>query len=145
MDDLIPLTDFDKRFFPEISQEEKINFILHSNSFERIVMKYEEIEAQLLIPTKIKPAVKGQQRALDWIIELASNPDLLPPANSITPINFDKKFNWFSYLIKTYCLISRKKAKNFSILLTTQQYQNLVFIDQMIKRSEIGLCPLPIK
>jgi len=98
MDELIPLTDFDKRLFPDISPEEKINFILHSNSFERIVMKYEDIESQLLFPTKVKPAVKGQQRALDWIIELASNPDLLPPASLITPANFDKKFNWFTYL-----------------------------------------------
>lgn len=100
MDELIPITDFDKRYFPDISEDERINFILHSNDFERITMKFEEIQSQLLIPTKGKPAVQGQKRCLEYVIDLASNPDLMPPANQITPAKFDKLFSWFPYFHK---------------------------------------------
>lgn len=100
MEELIPITDFDKRYFPEISEEEKINFIMHSNDFERISMKYEQIQANLLIPQKAPPAVQGQMRCLNWITDLASNPDLIPKPASITPSSFDALFPWFPKLHK---------------------------------------------
>lgn len=100
MDELIPLTDFDKRCFPEISEDEKINFILHSNEFERINMKFEQIQSFLLIPQKAPPAVQGQMRSLNWIFDLAQNPDLIPKPNLITPANFDNLFPWLTKLHK---------------------------------------------
>lgn len=100
MDELIPITDFDKRYFPDISEDEKINFILHSNDFERITMKFEDIQSQLLIPQKAKPAVQGQMRCLNWIIDLATDPDLFPRPRDFTSNNFDRLFPWFAKLHK---------------------------------------------
>ena len=100
MDELIPLTDFDKRSFPDLTEQEKINFIMHSNDFERISMKFEDIEVQLLSPNKTKPAVSGQMRSIHKIIDLAKEPDIFPRAKDITPYNFDSLFPWFAKLHK---------------------------------------------
>ena len=95
MQELIPLTEFDKRRYPDVSEEDKINFILHSNDFERISMKFDEIQAQLLIPQKASPAVQGQMRSLNILFELASDPELVPEAKLISDRSFDKLFPWF--------------------------------------------------
>lgn len=100
MDELIPLTDFDKRFYPEVTENEKINFIVHSNLFERIHLKFEQVQSFLLIPQKAPPAVQGQMRALNWIFDLAQNPDLIPKPKTISPTSFDSLFPWFAKLHK---------------------------------------------
>lgn len=100
MDELIPMTDFDQRYYPEISEEEKVNFIMHSNSFERIVHKYDQIQAHLLFPSRADPAVSGQMRCLHLIFELAKNIDLIPKPEVINSKNFDKVFPWVKQLHK---------------------------------------------
>jgi hypothetical protein len=94
MSDLIPMTDFDQRYYPEISEEDKVNFIMHSNSFERIVHKYDQIQAHLLFPSRADPAVSGQMRCIHLIFDLAKNPNLIPKPELITPASFDKLFPW---------------------------------------------------
>jgi fido (protein-threonine AMPylation protein) len=100
MEELIPMTDFDQRYYPEISEEEKVNFILHSNSFERINLKIEQIQANLLIPSRADPAVAGQMRCLHLIFDLAKNPNLIPKPELINTSNFDKHFPWLKQLHK---------------------------------------------
>ena len=89
MDELIPLTDFDQRYFPEPSEEDKVNFIMYSNSFERINLKYDQIQSQLLIPSRADPAISGQMRCINLIINLAKNTELIPKPHLITPASFD--------------------------------------------------------
>jgi len=121
VDELIPLTDFDKRFFPEISEEEKINFIMHSNEFERINMKFEQVQSQLLIPQKAQPAVQGQMRCINWIFDLATDPDLMPKSNLINAASFDKLFPWFKKLHKNLLYDFSRKGQE---LLNTIDYPN---------------------
>jgi len=100
MEELIPMTDFDQRYYPEISEDDKVNFIMHSNSFEKINHKYDQIQAHLLIPTRADAAVSGQMRCLHLIFNLAKNPELIPKPELITPASFDKLFPWVRQLHK---------------------------------------------
>jgi hypothetical protein len=109
--ELIPITDFDKRYFPEVSEEEKINFILHSNNFERISMKKEEVQSHLLIPQRAHPAVSGQMRCFHLVLELAPNPELIPHPDLITPATFDKHFPWLKSLHKNLLFDFAKKGE----------------------------------
>lgn len=100
MDELIPLTDFDQRYFPEPSEEDKVNFIMYSNKFERIEHKFDQIQSQLLIPSRADPAISGQMRCINLILNLAKNPDLIPKPHLINPVKFDKLFPWVKQLHK---------------------------------------------
>jgi len=98
--ELIPITDFDRRYFPEVTEDEKIDFILHSNEMERIFMKREEVQSNLLFQGRAHPAVSGQMRCIHLVIQLAENPNLFPKANLITMKNFDSQFPWLKQLHK---------------------------------------------
>ena len=100
MHDEIPLTDFDQRQFPEVSEKDKTEFILFTNKFERITLTEESIVSDLIQPQKASPAVAGQYRGINLILEMAPNPNLLPCHTNINNYNFDKYFKWLKTLHK---------------------------------------------
>lgn len=100
MSEFIPITDLDQRFFPEISEEEKVNFIMHSNEFEKINHKYDQIQTFLLFPTRADPAVSGQMRCIHLILDLAKNQELIPKEKLINEKSFDSLFPWVRLLHK---------------------------------------------
>lgn len=88
-----------------------MNFILHSNDFERISMKKEEVQGHLLIPQRAHPAVSGQMRCFHLVLELAPNPDLIPHPDLIAPATFDKHFPWLKSLHKNLLFDFAKKGE----------------------------------
>lgn len=100
MNDEIPLTDFDLRHFPAVSEDEKTEFILFTNKFERINLTKEAIITDIVQPSKASPAVSGQYRAINLILQMATNPNLLPSHKNITKTTIDKHFPWLKLLHK---------------------------------------------
>lgn len=92
--ELIPLTDFDQRYFPEVTEDEKVEFILHTNLLERFNIVEDKVRAGLLMPQTADPLVSGQMRCLAMILQLAPNQNLIPKASEITEKTFNKYFSW---------------------------------------------------
>lgn len=128
MDELIPITDFDKRYFPDVSEDEKINYIMHSNDFERISMKFEQVQSYLLIPQKSPPAVQGQMRCVNLILSLATNPDLIPKPSQISTTSFNKLFPWFVNLHKNLLYDFAKKGEE---LYNVSDYPSIQELSQL--------------
>jgi len=93
MDDLIPLTDFDKRVYPPVDEEDKTKFIVHSNQFERISLTEEQVHSSRMVLQGQLPAVKGQELCINLILNEAKNPDLIPKPENINK-NVVKQFPW---------------------------------------------------
>jgi hypothetical protein len=127
MDDRIPLTDFDLRQFPAITEDDKADFIIHTNKFERIYLTKENVVSDLVQPQKASPAVAGQYRAINLIQHLATNPNLIPLHKPVTNNSFDKLFDWFKLLHKNIL---------YDFYLRGEQYNN--FIDYPMLK-EIGV------
>jgi hypothetical protein len=113
MDDLIPLTDFDLRQFPQVSEDEKADFILYTNKFERINFTKEAIVSDLVQPHKAHPGTAGQYRALNLILQLATDP-LLVPINKPVTHNHSliNSFLGLNYCKRTSYMISIGVVKN---------------------------------
>jgi len=94
MEELIPLTDFDLRPFPTISEEEKVDFIINTNKHERINLTEDQVHSSIMIYQNALPAVSGQLRCINSITELAQNPNLIPKPDKITKTTLTKFFPW---------------------------------------------------
>lgn len=143
VDELIPLTEFDKRYFPEISEDEKINFIVYSNEFERIFMKFEQVQSFLLIPQKAPPAVQGQMRLLNLAFELAQNPELIPKASKINSSSFNNLFPWFTKLHKNLMYDFSRKGEELLNEVDYPKTEELGTFRQENKKLGSRLMPVP--
>lgn len=92
--ELIPLTDFDQRSFPEVTEDEKVQFILQTNLIERSAMKEDQVRSSMLMPQTADPLVSGQMRCLAMLPDLAANPNLIPTTGKISEATFDQLFPW---------------------------------------------------
>lgn len=92
--ELIPLTDFDQRYFPEVTEDEKIDFILNTNKIERFSVSEDMVRTGLLMPQQADPLVSGQMQCITLMLQLAPNQDLIPRASQITEKSFNKQFQW---------------------------------------------------
>jgi len=117
--ELIPLTDFDQRNFPEISEEEKVSFIVETNKLEKIDTNEDKVRSSLMIQEQADPYVSGQMRAIGLIEELAKNQNLIPKVKDLKTENFDTLVPWFVRLHKNLLFdLSQKGAT----LLNDQDY-----------------------
>lgn len=92
--ELIPLTDFDQRFFPEITENEKVKFILHTNAFERLTLTEDQIQSSIMIQQQADPLVSGQIRCISLIEILAKNQNLIPKPEQIQVNTLASQFRW---------------------------------------------------
>jgi Fic family protein len=121
----LSLSDFDKRYFPPISEDEKIQFILHSNSFERISLTPESIKKSMINQKAADPAVAGQMRLIHYAEILAADPELFPQPNKITPYNFNTLFPWFTKLHTNLFIDFSRKGKELDNTLDYPQEHEL--------------------
>lgn len=99
MDEFIPISDFEKRYFPDITDDEKKKFIIATNKFERISITEDQYHSSIMMPAQAPPAIAGQLRAINLITDLATNQNLIP-IKLVTSLTFDKSFSWFRRLHK---------------------------------------------
>jgi hypothetical protein len=113
MDYLQDNNNFDKRYFPDLTDEQKKLFIINTNRFERISVSEEEYHNSIIIPKQSSPPVAGQLRSLNLIVDLATNAHLLPN-QEIETHEFDDKFSWFKRLHKNvlYNFAQKNKTNN---------------------------------
>ena len=95
----IPITDFNRRWFPELTDENKKQFIINTHAFDRISISEDTYHSAIMTPSKADANVAGHLRAINLIVELAKNPQLLP-LKHITTNEFDNTFSWFKRLHK---------------------------------------------
>lgn len=101
---------------------------MHSNDFERISMKFEQVQSYLLIPQKSPPAVQGQMRCVNLILSLATNPDLIPKPSQISTTSFNKLFPWFVNLHKNLLYDFAKKGEE---LYNVSDYPSIQELSQL--------------
>lgn len=111
MDNLIPLSDFDKRNFPPISHQEKVDFIIFTNSFEKIKLTNDTVESSLISPQRADPFVSGAMRCIHMIESLAPDQNLIPNPSDINIISFDQLFPWFKRFHKNMLYDAAKKGE----------------------------------
>lgn len=95
----IPITDFDRRWFPDPTDEDKKRFIINTHKFDKVIITEDQYHTAIMTPSRADPTIAGHLRAINLVVDLAKNPQLLP-LKAITTNEFDATFSWFKRLHK---------------------------------------------
>lgn len=96
----ISINDMFKRKIPDITLEEKIDYIVNTHAFDSIPVTKEEVIQTEQVPDGADPFIAGQIRCINYMKILADQTNLFPLKERVTAQNFDKCFNWFKALYK---------------------------------------------
>jgi len=89
MADEIPLTELDKRYYPEITKKQINKFVLVTLKLDALVFDEQQIIAGEMIPQTCDPHIAGTFRAFNYIKSIATDPQLFNIKQTITATNIN--------------------------------------------------------